>query len=59
MTNESESPTIRLLCEMRGEMGELREAMSQIASALATLIQIVAPQVNHRLHIDTEDTSPT
>lgn len=53
MTNESESLTLRLLCEMRGEMGEMKVAMNQLASALAALFQITAGQENHQFHTDT------
>ena len=54
MTNESESLTLRLLCEMRGEMGEMKVAMNQLASALAALFQITAGQENRQLHTDTD-----
>jgi hypothetical protein len=54
MNNESESLSLRLLCEIRGEMGEMKAAMNRLAGALAALYQITAGHENHQLHIDAD-----
>jgi hypothetical protein len=53
MNNGSESLPLRPLCEIRGEMGEMKVAMNRLASALAALYQITAGRENHP-HIDTD-----
>ena len=54
MTDKSENITLRLLREIRGEMGDMKVSMKELASTQAALLQITATQENRLLRIETD-----
>jgi len=54
MADEPDNMTLRMLREIRGELGEMKVSMKELASTQAALLQITATQENRLLRIETD-----